>query len=45
MKDGAVRKENSCFNPERIRMRDSSLEIVTEFFRIGRVETRKGQSW
>ena len=42
MKDGAVRKENSCFNPERIRTRDSSLEIVTEFFRIRKAETREG---
>ena len=42
MKDDAIRKENSCFNSERIRTRDSSLEMVTEFFRIGKARRREG---
>ena len=42
MKDGAIRKVNSCFNSERIRTRDGSLEIITESFRIGKVRMREG---
>ena len=37
MKDGVIRKVKSCFNSERVRTRDSSLEVTTESFRIGKV--------
>ena len=45
MKDGVVRKVNSCFNLEKVRVRDSSLEATTESFRIGKSQDRKRQSW
>ena len=41
MKDGAIRKVNFCFDSERIRTEYCSLEIVTEFFRIGKVRFKK----
>ena len=41
MEDGVIRKVNSCFNSERVRMRDSSLEVTTESFRIGKVKIEK----
>ena len=41
MKDGVIRKVNSCFNSERVRMGDCSLEITTDSFRIGRVGIEK----
>ena len=51
MKDGVIRKVNSCFNSERVRTGDCSLEVTTESFRIGKVriekaslgDTRQGQ--
>ena len=43
MKDGAVRKVNFCFNSERIRTEDCSLETDTEFFRIGEAEIEKAR--
>ena len=42
MKNGAIRKENSCFNSMRIKTRDSTLEIVTELFRIRKARMREG---
>ena len=41
MKDGFVRKVNFCSILEKDRTRDSSLEVITESFMIGRVRTEK----
>ena len=38
MKDGVIRKENFCFSSEGDRMEDCSLEVITESFRIGKVD-------
>ena len=43
MKDGTVRKVNFCFDSERIRMEDCSLETNTELFRIGEAEIEKAR--
>ena len=45
MKDGVVRKVNYYSNLEKVRTRDSSLEAITESFRIGKSQDREGQSW
>ena len=39
MKDGVIRKVNFCFDSERDRTEDCSLEMFTESF--GRVEYRR----
>ena len=41
MKNSSIRKVNFCFNSERIRMEDCSLETATEFFRIGKAKIEK----
>ena len=41
MKDGVIMKENFCFDSERDRNEDCSLEMVSESFMIGRVVIEK----
>ena len=41
MKVGVIRKVNSCFNSERVKTGDCSLEMTTVSFRIGRAGIEK----